>query len=112
MMSETAAPDGAEPGTDQPAPAPVAAAAVAPVAFSVFAATLRPRILPLVRGGRAVVRNGRPVQTVRAGHPDEVWLRLLRIRHGAEKHAPAGWQKLIDAMRAEPVHAADPRRRA
>lgn len=111
MMSETAAPDGAEPGTDQPAPAPVAAAA-APVAFSVFAATLRPRIMPLVRNGRTVVRNGRPVQTVRAGHPDEVWLRLLRIRHGAEKHAPAGWQKLIDAMRAEPVHAADPRRRA
>ena len=92
-MSETA-PDQVQP----------AAPVEPPVAFDAFAATLRPRRVPLTRNGRPVVRQGVAVMTVAAGHPDEIWLRLLRIRHGAERHAPAEWSALIDGMRDEPAH--------
>jgi hypothetical protein len=42
--------------------------------------------------------------TVTPGHPDEIWLKLLRIRHGAERHTHAEWASLIDAAREEPAH--------
>jgi hypothetical protein len=42
--------------------------------------------------------------TVAPGHPDEIWLRLLKVRHGTERHAVAAWSALIDEMRDEPAH--------
>ena len=92
-MSETA------PDLVQPA-APVEP----PVALAVFAATLRPQRVPLVKNGRPVVRQGIVAMTVTPGHPDEIWLKLLKIRYGAERHTSAEWSALIDGMRDEPAH--------
>lgn len=97
-----------------PEPAPVAEAptesfAGPPMPYSAFAATLKPRRVPLVRAGRPVVQNGRTLMTATAGQPDEVWLKLLKIRHGGEKHTVQGWNALINAMRDEPAHPSDPR---
>ena len=80
-----------------------------PVPYASFAAGLKPRSVPLVRNGQAVVQNGRQLMTAAPGHPDEVWLKLLKIRHGGEKHTVQGWNALIDAMRDEPAHPSDPR---
>ncbi|MDA8249174.1 MAG: hypothetical protein M0Z28_08340 [Rhodospirillales bacterium] len=38
------------------------------------------------------------------GTSDEVYTKLLRIRHGMEKHTTAEWRALIDAARREPAH--------
>lgn len=38
------------------------------------------------------------------GTPDEIWSRLLKIRHGSEKHTPVEWQRLIERARNEPAH--------
>ena len=95
-MSETTY-DSVQPA--QP-PAPVEP----PVPLAMFAATLRPRRVALVKGGRPVIRGGAVVMTVTPGHPDEVWLKLLKIRHGAERHTHAEWAALIDAAREEPAH--------
>ncbi len=74
------------------------------VAFAAFAQTLRPRriTVPPARGatGRAAV----PQVRIEPGHPDEIWLKLLGMRHGREKHTPAGWRALIDGYRGQPAH--------
>lgn len=75
-----------------------------PVSLAAFAAALRPRQVPLVKGGRPVVRQGVVVMTVAPGHPDEIWLKLLKVRYGAERHTPSEWSALIDGMRDEPAH--------
>lgn len=31
------------------------------------------------------------------GTSDEVWLQLLQIEHGAEKHTELGWSELLDS---------------
>jgi hypothetical protein len=87
-----------------PPAAPVAASTEPLISFAAFAATLHPRRVPLVRAGRPVVRAGTVVMTVAPGHPDEIWLRLLKVRHGTERHAVAAWSALIDEMRDEPAH--------
>ena len=38
------------------------------------------------------------------GTPDEVWSRLIRVRHGLEFHDHATWLTLIDRYRNNPVH--------
>lgn len=38
------------------------------------------------------------------GTSDEVFSRLLRIRHGVEKHTTAEWRALLDAARREPAY--------
>ena len=68
-----------------------------PVAFSTFAATLRP--IPQRDPRGAVV-------AVSAGQPDEVWLKFIRQQHGMEKHTMAEWSALIDAWRDQPAHPA------
>ena len=35
--------------------------------------------------------------------PEEVWTKLLKMRHGKEKHTPTEWRALINAARNEPV---------
>ena len=85
------------------APGPQAAFAP-PIALATFATALRPRRVPLVRNGRPVVVNGAQVMTVTEGHPDEVWLKLLKIRHGSERHTEAEWRAMVDGMRDEPAH--------
>lgn len=78
------------------------------VPFSVFAATLRPRHVPLVKNGQQVAFKGRVVMTVTAGHEDEVWLKLLKIRHGNARLTHEGWRAAIDAMRNEPAYPGQP----
>ena len=107
-MSETdltLLPDAPEP----PAAVPSEFAFGPPVPYAVFAAGLKPRRVPLVRQGKPVVQNGRTLMTATPGHVDEVWLKLLKIRHGGEKHTIQGWAALIDIMRNEPAHPSDPR---
>ena len=131
-MSETATERPALPAV----PAAVATAAAPafsqPMSFAAFAATLRPQARPRVRNGQVVMSQARtitlrssalprrpgprrgvaaakPVMDVVPGHPDEIWLKLLKLRHGTEKHDSAGWFALIDNYRGEPAHPADPR---
>ena len=74
------------------------------VAFPAFAATLRPRVVQerAVRGLATVLVN-----RTEPGAPDEVWLKLLKIKHGTERHTLAGWQALIDHYRTQPAHPTD-----
>ena len=108
-MSDTAAPADAGPLADPVVVQSDPAAAPLVVAFATFAASMQPRRVPFTRNGAPVVHRGRTLMTMIPGHPDEVFLRLVRIRHGGEKHDMAGWRTLIDAMRVEPVHPSDPR---
>ena len=87
--------------SDVSQPAPIAEF---PVPLSVFAVTLRPRRVPLMRNGKTVVFKGRPVMTATAGHPDEIWLKLLKLRHGADKRTHAQWHAAIDALRNQPAY--------
>lgn len=64
-----------------------------PVPLDVFADTLRPRTV-----------DGNMVP----GSPDEVWIQLLRIRHGNERRSLSYWQSLITLYRSQPAHPADP----
>lgn len=66
-----------------------------PVPLPVFARELQPRAEPHPVTGKP--------QLV-AGHADEVWLKLLRVNHGNEKHTLAEWRALIDNYRGEPAH--------
>ncbi len=66
-----------------------------------FAETLRPRAAQRYPNGR--------VAKFDPGHPDEIWLKLLSIRHGAERHTRAEWFAIIDGHRNQPAHPADPR---
>jgi hypothetical protein len=91
----------AEPLADAPQPDSIAEF---PVPLSAFAATLRPRRVPLTRNGKTVVFKGRPVMTATAGHPDEIWLKLLKLRHGTEKRTHAQWRAAIDALRNQPAY--------
>ncbi len=65
-----------------------------PVAFSVFAATLRPQV--------KADRNGR--RMLAPGHPDEVWIKFIKMNHGSEKHSILDWNALIDSYRHQPAY--------
>lgn len=38
------------------------------------------------------------------GTDDEIWTKWLQMKHGAEKHTPSGWLKLIDFHRGQPAY--------
>lgn len=79
------------------------------VPLAAFAALLQPKIVT-----RTVMVRGRPVQVpvdVDPGDPNEVWLMLLKLRHGHERHTVTEWHGLIDRYRDEPAHPADSRYR-
>ena len=38
------------------------------------------------------------------GTPDEVWTKLVKIRHGREKHTPTEWRKVLNGNRHQPAH--------
>lgn len=97
-----------------------------PISFDAFALLLGPRrtvvapgrpgsrqlLPPLRAGGRPRVRivgAVAPRERVQAGHPDEVYLRLLRRDHRMERHTEDGWRGLIDRYRNLPAHPHDPR---
>ena len=86
-----------------PAP-PAAPPAEFPVTLSAFATELLPRTVPLVRNGVPVMLGGRPAQQAVPGHPDEAWLKLLKINHGLERRTPAQWRALIDSYREQPAY--------
>ena len=78
-----------------------------PMPFEAFATTLRPQIASV----RTIApRNGPPTQVnvMAKGHPDEIWLRWLKSRHGTEKHLKAEWQLLIADYAKQPAHPSDP----
>jgi len=80
-----------------------------PVPYAVFAATLRPKYEPIVHRGTVLMRRGRPVMHATGpGHQDEVWLKLLKIRHGQERLPPTEWRKRIESFRGEPAYPAQP----
>jgi len=78
-----------------------AEASPVPVAFAVFAASLRP---PLKRDDK-----GKVVGIEGPGHADEIWLKFIKRQHGMERHSLAGWMALIDRYRDQPAHPADHR---
>ena len=78
----------------------VSAPTSAPITFEMFARTLRPQSVTVPN----LSRPGASRQEIVPGAPDEVYLRLVRIRHGFEKRSPESWQSLIDDMRGEPAH--------
>jgi hypothetical protein len=85
-------------------PASPAAPVEFPVTLSAFAAELLPRTVPLVRNGAPVMLGGHQAQQTVPGHPDEAWLKLLRINHGLERRTPAQWRALIDSYREQPAY--------
>ena len=72
-----------------PAPAEV------PMTLDQFARTLRPR--------RTVDPRTQQVRVL-PGEPDEVWLKLLRMKHGRDKRTLAQWKAAIDQYRDLPAH--------
>jgi len=81
----------------------------APVPLSTFAAMLRPQ-LTSSRSVQSRQPGARPsvINTYAQGHPDEIWLKLLEIRHKIERHTVDEWHALIARYKAEPAHPADP----
>jgi hypothetical protein len=76
-----------------------------PIPFVAFAKGLGPSVAvvaPATRPGQA------PRIVVTPGHADEVYLKLLKMRHGRENRTEAEWRKLIDGYRHAPAHPADP----
>ena len=67
-----------------------------PVSFQAFAVSLRPQ--------PRRDASGRPVAFETPGHPDEIWLKFIGIKHGIEKHSITGWMGLIDHYRNLPAH--------
>lgn len=83
----------------------VESAAEAPVEFAIplrtFAEMLRPRAAQRYPNGR--------IAKFDPGHPDEIWLKVLKINHGNERHTRAEWFAIIDGHRNRPAHPADPK---
>ena len=99
--------DAVEPAA--PSAPPVETAVELPIPLAAFAATLRPRPTPVLRDGKPVRLNGKPVVKFAPAHADEIWLKLLKIRHGTRRLTPTQWRDAIDAIRDEAVHSSDPR---
>jgi len=95
-MSDIAPPPEAQPADPKPYELPVP--------YAAFAATLKPRAVPMLRNGRPVVFKGRVVMTATPGQPDEIWLRLLKIRNGGERHTVTEWRALVDGFREQPAY--------
>lgn len=71
-------------GTGQPEPL---------VALDEFARVLSPKMI----GGE-----------MQPGEPDEVWIKLMRIKHRMERHSITDWRKMLDRYRDEPAHPTHP----
>lgn len=81
----------------------------APITLTAFGATLRPQLIstrPVQ--SRQPGAKPTPINTYSPGHPDEIWLKLLTINHGIERHSVQEWHALIAKYRDEPAHPADP----
>jgi hypothetical protein len=78
-----------------------------PVPLSEFARIVGPRTETT-----QVLRNGQMVpqtRLVQPGSEDEVWLRLLRMRHPNERHTMTQWRALITRYKDEPAHPSHPK---
>jgi hypothetical protein len=77
-----------------------------PVPLRTFAESLGVRYASVqartTRGHRQIA------QALSSGHPDEVWLKLLAIRHPNGRHSVEDWAKLIERYKQEPAHPSDP----
>lgn len=77
-----------------------------PVPLAAFARIVGPHVEPL----RLIRQGGRLVamQQATPGTDEEVWLKLLAIRHPNERHTPAGWRALIAKYGTEQAHPTHP----
>lgn len=81
----------------------------APLPLAAFGATLRPQL-----AATRTVQSRQPgappgvINTYTQGHPDEIWLKMLAIKHGIERHTADEWHALIARYKAEPAHPSDP----
>ena len=77
--------------------------------LAAFGATLRPQ-LTATKTVRPLAPGAQPgvIHTYSTGHPDEIWLKLLEVKHGIERHTAEQWHGLIEYYRKQPAHAADP----
>jgi hypothetical protein len=76
------------------------AVAARTITLDVFARTLRPRTGTVP----STSKPGAMRQTLLPGDPDEVYLKLLKIRHRGDKRTQEGWKALIDTYRSQPAH--------
>lgn len=81
-----------------------------PVPLATLAATLRPQLTSTrsVQPRRAGAAPG-VINTYTQGHPDEIWLKLLAMKHGIERHTLDDWHALIAKYKGQPAHPADPK---
>jgi hypothetical protein len=84
----------------------------APIPLDAFIASLRPQQIgtrlmqPRRQGNRTLPAYEAPIFS--PGSDDHIWGKLLRIRHGNERHTTTEWNALIDKMREEPAHPSHP----
>ncbi len=80
-----------------------------PMPLAAFAATLRPQLTRTqIVQARQPGAKPSTISTYTQGHPDEIWLKLLQVKHGIERHTADDWHKLIAHYKKQPAHPADP----
>lgn len=77
--------------------------------LSAFAALLRPQ-LTRTQTVQSRQPGSKPstINTYAQGHPDQMWLKLLEVKHRVERHTAEEWRTLIAKYKAQPAHPADP----
>jgi hypothetical protein len=83
--------------------------AQAPMPLAAFGALLRPQ-LTRTQTVQSRQPGSKPgiINTYTQGHPDEIYLKLLQVKHGIERHTADGWHKLIAKYKETPAHPSDP----
>jgi hypothetical protein len=77
------------------------------VPLDAFASTLNPQITGYKTIFPRVGNQNLPPQQVpilSSGDPNAVWIKLLRINHGAERHTLADWAALIQQYENQPAY--------
>lgn len=80
-----------------------------PIPLAVFGAMLKPQLtgtstMPVRKPGD----TPHVIKIYSQGHADEIWLKMLQIKHGIERHTVEGWHALIAHYKTIPAHPADP----
>jgi len=55
------------------------------------------------KGARTVKFPAGSSTKARLSETDQVWTKLLKNRHGSEKHTVSGWMNLLSALKQEKV---------
>jgi len=79
-----------------------------PVPLSKFADALRPQItgytsvFSKIGGKKSAPRQ---LATYSSGDADQVWVKLLAVHHGNERHTMSEWRDMIDQYRQQPAYS-------